>query len=499
MAVLEAKQITKIFPGVIALDHVDIEVQAGEIQCIIGENGAGKSTLIKCLTGVYHPEEGQIWIDGENALEKQALFEKIAYVPQEIELFGEMTVAENLFLPFEKTGITGLISQKELEEKAVPFLEKFHIPVEPGERVRDIPISAQQLVQIVRATVCQNYEVLMLDEPTTSLTTEDTRLLFQIIRELREEGKAVVFISHKLEEIFELGDVITVFRNGCKVAYSPLKDIDVSWIITNMIGHTLDQNKRYSSDKVSDEILLDVKDLSGERFHHISFGLRKGEILGFSGLVGAGRSELMQAILGYLPVYTGEVTLDGIRWKFGRPDFSVAHGYIYLPEERKQQGILPLLSVRENVSISTLDTLKSGLAVSERKEKELVGGVIADYNIKTPDMEKEIRFLSGGNQQKVIIGRAMKCSPKVLVFDEPTKGIDVGTKEDIYRLMKELAEKEQIGIILISSEMDEVQKCSNRIITLHEGYKTGEFNPSEGKEVLMGAIIGAKSEKEAVS
>ena len=499
MAVLEAKQITKIFPGVIALDHVDIEVQAGEIHCIIGENGAGKSTLIKCLTGVYHPEEGQIWIDGENALENQALFEKIAYVPQEIELFGEMTVAENLFLPFEKTGITGLISQMELEEKAVPFLKKFHIPVEPGERVKDIPISAQQLVQIVRATVCQNYEVLMLDEPTTSLTTEDTGLLFRIIRELREEGKAVVFISHKLEEIFELGDVITVFRNGCKVAYSHLEDINVSWIITNMIGHTLDQNKRYSSDRVSDEILLDVKDLSGERFHHVSFELRKGEILGFSGLVGAGRSELMQAILRYLPVYAGKVTLDGIRWKFGRPDFSVAHGYIYLPEERKQQGILPLLSVRENVSISTLDTLKSGLAVSERKEKELVGGVIADYNIKTPDMEKEIRFLSGGNQQKVIIGRAMKCSPKVLVFDEPTKGIDVGTKEDIYRLMKELAEKEQIGIILISSEMDEVQKCSNRIITLHEGYKTGEFNPSEGKEALMGAIIGAKSEKEAVS
>ena len=284
--------------------------------------------------------------------------------------------------------------------------------------------------------------------------------------------------------------MITVFRNGQKVAYSELDQVDIPWVITNMIGHALDRNQCFCSEKVSDEVLLEVKDLSGERFHHIDFNLKRGEILGFTGLVGAGRSELMQAILGYLPVYAGTVYLEGKPMKQNDSHDAVARGYIYLPEERKQQGILPLLSVRENISVSSLERLKGGMGISAQKERELAEKVIEDYQIKTPDMEKEIKYLSGGNQQKVIIGRSMKCDPKVLVFDEPTKGIDVGTKTEIYKLMKELAEEKQIGIILISSEMDEVKKCSNRIIALHEGWKTGEFDHTEGKETLMSAIIG---------
>ena len=493
MKVLEARNITKLFPGVVALDSVDVSFEPGEIHCIIGENGAGKSTLIKCLTGVYEPETGEVLVNGEDAMKNKALFGKVAYVPQEIDLFGYMSVAENLFLPFEKSGIRGTVNQKELQKRAVPILEKFRIPVKPDELVKDISVSSQQLLQIARATVHEDYDVLMLDEPTTSLTTRDTQILFDIVKEIQKENKAIIFISHKLEEIFALGDVITVFRNGKKVAYSRLDEIDIPWVIKQMTGRELNQDQVFYSDKVSDEILLEVNNLTGERFTDISFQLKKGEILGFSGLVGAGRSELMQAIFGYLPVYSGNVRLDGKDWKLGDTNYSVNHGFIYLPEERKKQGILPVLSIRENISISVLDDLKSGINISRRKEDELAQRVIETYDVKTPGADKEIQFLSGGNQQKVIIGRAMSCNPKVLVFDEPTKGIDVGTKAEIYRLMKELAEEKGIGIILISSEMEEIKKCSNRIIALYEGKMAGEYDAKADKEEILGAIIGVNS------
>ena len=493
MKVLEAQNITKLFPGVVALDSVDVSFDTGEIHCVIGENGAGKSTLIKCLTGVYEPEEGQVLIDGEDALKNKVLFDKVAYVPQEIDLFGYMSVAENLFLPYEKSGLKGIVNQKELEKKAVPLLEKFRIPAKPDELVKDISVSAQQLLQIARATVHEDYEVLMLDEPTTSLTTSDTQIIFDIVKEIKAENKAIIFISHKLEEIFALGDVLTVFRNGKKVAYSRLEEIDIPWVIRQMTGRELDQEQVFYSDKVSEEVLLEVESLTGERFTDVSFTLKKGEILGFSGLVGAGRSELMQAIFGYLPVYSGSVKLDGEDWKLGDTNYSVNHGFIYLPEERKKQGILPVLSIRENISVSALKDLTSGLGISKKKEDELAGRIIDTYDVKTPDAEKEIQFLSGGNQQKVIIGRSMCCSPKVLVFDEPTKGIDVGTKAEIYRLMKELAEEKGIGIILISSEMEEIKKCSNRIIALYEGKKAGEYDAEADKEAILSAIIGVNS------
>lgn len=494
MKVLEAHNITKLFPGVVALDSVDVAFEPGEIHCIIGENGAGKSTLIKCLTGVYEPEEGEVLIGGEDAIKNKALFGKVAYVPQEIDLFGYMSVAENLFLPYEKSGIKGIVNQKELEKKAAPVLERFRIPVEPDALVKDISVSSQQLLQIARACVHEDYEVLMLDEPTTSLTTSDTEILFDIVKEIKKENKAIIFISHKLEEIFSLGDVITVFRNGKRVAGDVISNVDIPWVIKQMTGKELDQDQVFCSEKVSEKVLLEVNNLTGDKFTDISFTLKEGEILGFSGLVGAGRSELMQAIFGYLPVYSGNVKLDGENWKLGDTNYSVNHGFIYLPEERKKQGILPVLSIRENISVSTLDTLKSGFSISRKKEDELAKEVIDTYDVKTPDADKAIQFLSGGNQQKVIIGRAMKCNPKVLVFDEPTKGIDVGTKAEIYRLMKELAEEKGIGIILISSEMDEVKKCSNRIIALYEGKQAGEYDARADKDTLLSAIIGVNSQ-----
>ncbi len=493
MKVLEAHNITKLFPGVTALDSVDVSFEPGEIHCIIGENGAGKSTLIKCLTGVYTPESGEVLIDGENAIKNKALFDKVAYVPQEIDLFGYLSVAENLFMPYEKSGFKGVVNQSEIQKRAVPILEEFSIPVKPDTLVRDISVSNQQLLQIARAIMYEDYEVLMLDEPTTSLTTKDTEILFDIVRRVKAQGKAVIFISHKLDEIFELGDVITIFRNGRRVADANLADVDTQYIIRQMTGHEVDNTLTYQSEKVSDDVLMEVNGLTGEMFTDVSFELKRGEILGFSGLVGAGRSELMQAIFGYLPVYAGSVKIDGKDWKLGDTSYSVQNGFVYLPEERKQQGILPVLSIRENISISILDELKSGINISRKKEEKVAQDVIDTYDVKTPDAEKQIQFLSGGNQQKVIIGRAMNCKPKVLVFDEPTKGIDVGTKAEIYSLIKQLAEEEGIGVILISSEMDEVVKCANRIITMYEGRKTGEFEMNTNKDVLLSAIIGVNS------
>ena len=490
MKVLEATGITKVFPGVVALDSVDVAFEPGEIHCIIGEYGAGKSTLIKCLTGVYTPEEGSVMINGSDAMKNKELFDKVAYVPQEIDLFGHMSVAENLFIPYEKSGFKGLVKQRELQKAAVPILEKFSIPVRPDDLVKDISVSSQQLLQIARAVMHEDYDVLMLDEPTTSLTTKDTQILFDIVRSIKAQNKAVIFISHKLEEIFALGDVITVFRNGKKVAYSPIGEVDIPWVIRQMTGRELDQSQVYYSEKKTDEVLMEVNGLTGERFTDVSFKLMKGEILGFSGLVGAGRSELMQAIFGILPVYKGEVIIDGKPWKLGDPTYSVKHGFIYLPEERKKQGILPVLSIRQNISMAILDEMKGILGISPRKEEALAQKVISTYDVKTPDADKQIQFLSGGNQQKVIIGRAMCCEPKILVFDEPTKGIDVGTKAEIYKLMKELAEEKGIGIILISSEMDEVRKCANRIIALYNGKKAGEFDSSAEKEEILSAIIG---------
>ena len=497
MYVLEAKNITKIFPGITALDDVSISFKKEEIHCVIGENGAGKSTLIKCLTGVYVPEEGGIMVCGEDARKNPELFSHVAYVPQEIDLFEHMTVAENLFIPYERSGLNGLVDQKQIEKMAVPLLEKFRIPVSPDDVVKDISISSKQLLQIARATANREYDAIILDEPTTSLTSSDTLLLFEIIRELKKEKKAVVFISHKLEEIFALGDVLTVFRSGKHIAYDALKNVDVSWIIRRMMGKEFNQEEEFLPESRGEEILLQVNHLWGEKFADISFFLKRGEILGFSGLVGSGRSELMQAIFGYLPVYSGEILFEGEPWKLGDTSYSVKKGLIYLPEERKKQGILPLLSLRENVSILSLDSFRGKVTLSTEKEERLAQEIIEQYDIRTSDMEKEIRFLSGGNQQKAIIGRSMSAKPKVLIFDEPTKGIDVGTKAEIYRLMRELAQREGIGIILISSELEEVKKCSNRIITLYRGKKSGEYDASADKERVLEAMIGMGQEKGA--
>jgi len=495
MRILEAHNITKSFPGVVALKNVNVAFETKKIHGIIGENGAGKSTLVKILTGIYQPDKGEILIEGKEAIDHRnnKLFEKVTFVPQELDIFQNLTVAENLFMPFRKSGFEDtFVNMGKLYRAAIPWLEKFNINVDPNNLVKNISISNQQLLQVARAFVNKYFKIIILDEPTTSLTMSGTTCLFDAIRKLKTEDKAIIFISHKLDEVFDICDEITVLRNGEKVGYSRIKDIDRRWVITKMSARDINEESTFRPKKrKTEDIILEVNELSGLGFSNINFNLHKGEILGFSGLVGAGRSEIMQTIFGLLPVKSGNVKFEGKPWKFGNTNFSIRMGLFYLPEERKRQGILPLLSVQHNIGIALIDKISNGIVISSPKERNLVEKVIDSYDIKTPTIKRQIIYLSGGNQQKVIIGRAMFCMPKILIFDEPTKGIDVGTKNDLYRMMKKIVDEEGVSIILVSSELEELLRCSNRIITVYNGEKVGEFETENTKESeILNSILG---------
>lgn len=494
MAFVEVQGIRKDFPGVVALNDVDLAVELGTIHVLAGENGAGKSTLVKILTGVELPTKGEISIDGQNPLEHHKQFEYLAYVPQEINLFQNMTVAENLFMPFGRSRVTNKILNRGMLTKAAQhYIDRFRIHAKPHQLVKDIMVSDQQLLQIARASTNQHFKVLILDEPTTSLTVSETQRLFEIIAELKNADHAVIFISHKLEEMFALGDEVTVLRNGEKIGHRKMEAVSEQELIKMMSGKDIDLERPYRPvSAATRKPLLEVKDLSGPKFEQATFTLYEGEILGFAGLVGAGRSELMQTMFGYLKAKSGEMTVNGMPWKLGNTSFSVDHGMFYLSEERKKHGILPFLSLRENIGIALFKDTVAHYVISDSKEKTIVRDVIATYDIKTDSLQKKIMYLSGGNQQKSIIGRAMACRPNVLIFDEPTKGIDVRTKVDIYVIMKKLAEQ-GVGIILISSEMDELQKCANRIITMYHGRINGVFvTERTDSRALVSAIIGAR-------
>lgn len=496
MAFLEVKNIWRRFPGVIALKDVSLSIELGQVHIFAGENGAGKSTLVKILTGTYQPSEGSISIDGGNPQTHPDLFDYIAYVPQELSLFPHMSVAENLFMPFDKSAMAQwVIKYGSLNEAAMEYITRFEISARPDQMVKDIPVADQQLLQIARASTNKKFKVIILDEPTSSLTNKETERLFGIVRQLRDTGHAVIFISHKMEEIFSLGDVVTVLRNGEFVGTRPMKGLDQQELIRMMSGEEVRLDQLFHPETEPGATILTVENLTGPRFQDVSFTLRQGEILGFSGLVGAGRSEAMQTIFGYLKAKSGKVELEGQLWKLGDTSYSTRHGVLYLSEERRLHGILPLLSVRDNVGISIFDKTLSALGIiSREKEIDAVRKMVEAYEVRTSSIDKQIMYLSGGNQQKVIIGRAMMGMPKILIFDKPTKGIDVKTKAEIYRLMKRLAEQ-GVGIILVSSEMEELRKCANRIITMYRGKINGEFMTAETtNQALVGAILGAGKE-----
>lgn len=494
MAYLEARGLGRDFPGVTALDDVDIDISSGRTHVLVGENGAGKSTFVKMVTGTDRPSRGTIRIDGKDAHDHPELFRYVAYVPQELNLFPHMSVAENLLMPFARSGHHGIVRRRALEAEAQTYLDRFGIEARPSDLVRNISVPDQQLLQIARASTNKDMKVLILDEPTSSLTPIEVERVFRVIRDFHDRGVAVVFISHKMDEVFDIGHDYTVLRNGRKIGAGKLSEVNEEALIRAMSGQKLELGTVFRPESESGAALLEVDGLSGPRFDDVSFTLDAGEILGFAGLVGSGRSELMQTIFGFRKARGGSVRMNGADWPLGDTTKSVRGGMLYLSEERKHHGIFPNLSLRENIGLSITDLTNSPLGISASKERAAVDGIIDDYEIRTASREKKISFLSGGNQQKAIIGRAMAMAPKILIFDEPTKGIDVRTKAQIYGIMKSLAEK-GIGIILVSSEMDELRKCASRIITMHSGRVTGEFDSAttEGEQ-LVGAIFAREAD-----
>ncbi|WP_460275049.1 sugar ABC transporter ATP-binding protein [Celeribacter sp. ULVN23_4] len=490
MSLLEARGITKRFPGVIALDAVDLRFERGEVHCIVGENGAGKSTLVKVLTGIYRPDEGDLHHDGEAP-------PAIGYVPQELNLFDHMTVAENMFLPLENGA---LFRRKALEEAARPFLDDLKMTCAPEDLVRDISVAEKQLLQIARALASRRSDILILDEPTASLTATEIERLFAIVEELQARGTAIVFITHRLDEVMRLHSVVSVLRNGCVVGNSDGEEVSEAWIVSKMTGKEMDLSTLYRPRTPRGAPVFRVEGLSGDGFEEVSFDLHAGEVLGFAGLVGAGRSEVLQTLFGMRKPTAGQAWFDGEPWVFNKPARAISKGVMYLSEERKAHGIFPHMSVRQNVGAGLLrDVARLGV-VSNAREAEAAAKIIGDYRVKTASSETKIMNLSGGNQQKVLIGRGLMANPRVMIFDEPTRGIDVNAKDEIYRLMQQFAEDQQIAVVLISSEIEELLKCSNRVLSLYDGRINAEIAGKElSEERLLSSIINTGGASDATA
>lgn len=491
MGLLTTEELGRDFPGVRALHNVSLEISPGRVHVLAGENGAGKSTLVKLMTGLDRPSRGKILIAGHDPFQAPNLFAKVAYVPQELSLFPHMTVAENLLIPF--TG-KRIINATAMAKAAQPWLDRFGIEADALALVRRISVPDQQLLQVARSCRHSDTEIVILDEPTSSLTPVEVERVFSVVRDLVAEGRAVIFISHKMEEVFEIGDDYTVLRGGEMIETGRLDQTDTAAMVRAMSGVYLSTRQHLRPPKPENQSpLLQVDSLSGAMFDKVSFTLNAGEILGFAGLVGAGRSEVMQTIFGFRKAQSGQVKVAGVPWRLGDTVRSVNHGMLYLSEERKHHGIFARLSVRENIGLSILDLTRSPLGISRKREHKEVKKIQQDYAIQTNSLEKHIRLLSGGNQQKAIIGRAMAMRPKILIFDEPTKGIDVRTKAEIYRILHNLA-AEGMGIILVSSEIEELMACATRVVAMHSGQVIDIFAPENGgRPRIISAIFGKET------
>jgi len=492
--VLEARKIVKQFPGVVALNQVDFALKKNQIHALIGENGAGKSTLIKILTGVYKKDSGSIFLNAEEIAQVSQIKNRIAFVPQEFNLFPHLTIAENIFIPIEPKNRTRryLVDYRKMNEEASKILSLLQMNLNPKMVVNKIDAANRQMVQIARA-ISQNSEILILDEPTSSVSYQETESLFNILRVLKSQGKSIIYITHKLEELYNLVDAVTILRDGNLIGTWNIKDIDRNEIVRMMAGIRLAKIEP-ELEKIKDfqrkKIILQVENLSGLGFQNISFHLRETEILGFAGLVGAGRTEIAKTILGILPKSSGKIFINEKKKKIQSPVGALKSGLIYIPEDRKQSGIFSNLSLKENISLPLLEKMSALHIISKKKEKSFVNSIISRFNIKVSSIEQKMKFLSGGNQQKAIIARSISVEPKIIIFDEPTKGIDVNSKAEIYGQLKELA-KTGLGIIIISSEMEELLKAADRIIVIHKGEIKRVFEgDSASPEELLRAAIG---------
>lgn len=483
---LEFQHICKYFPGVKALDDVSFQAQAGEVLAFLGENGAGKSTLLKVLNGDYQPTSGKYLLDGVGKhfqSPHQAIEEGVSIIYQERQILLELSVAENIYLGRMPTNRFGMIDTAKANEMAAGIIQDFGLPIHPATKVKDLSIAYQQMVEIMKAYSRDNLKVICFDEPTASLSDAEIEMLFKIIRKLRSEGKIIIYVSHRMDEIQQITDKVAIFKDGRYVDTVKTGQVPEEKMISMMVGRDLgDIYESLDRDKEIGEVLLEVRDVSSDYVRPNSFVLRRGEVLGFSGLVGAGRTELMRAIIGADPMRGGEVILEGRSVTNRSPYEAMKHGIVLVPEDRKLQGILANLSVSDNINISMLDEHSSRLGFVDRKQEEQAAAEgIRNFKIKTPSPDKKIVELSGGNQQKCIVARWLGTKPKVLILDEPTKGIDVGAKSEFYNMICQFA-KQGLGVILISSELPEVIGLSDRIIVMKSRKIVGEVSREDATE-----------------
>ncbi|MCH3920165.1 MAG: sugar ABC transporter ATP-binding protein [Sphaerochaeta sp.] len=476
---LRMVNIHKRFPGVYALKNINFDLRAGEVHALLGENGAGKSTLIKVLGGIYHPDEGKIYIDGKkaeitNVLDAQKL--GVAIIHQELVLAPYMTVAENIFLGREPKQ-KGFLDKKRMFEETKQLLETYSMNFSPNTQVSRLTIAQQQMVEIIKA-ISYNSKILVMDEPTSSISEAEVTFLFSMMRTLTQKGVGIIYISHKMSELSQICDRVTVLRDGEYVGTKVVKETTRDELITMMVGRKLENYYIRDYSKGGEKILECQHLNDGKMVKDVSFFLRKGEILGLAGLVGAGRSETMQCVFGLTKGYKGKVFLEGKEMTFHSPTTAFSNGIALVPEDRKLDGLYMQQSVQFNATIEVLHEFLKGIKKNNRKEKEIAQTYIDMMHTKTPSLHQTIMNLSGGNQQKVLIGRWLATKPKVLILDEPTRGVDVGAKAEIYAIMNELA-KEGLSIIMISSEMPEIINMSDRVYVFADGIVRGCINHEE--------------------
>lgn len=495
--VVEMKNIHKSFFNVQVLKGVDFDLIPGEIHALMGENGAGKSTLMKILTGIHKSNSGEILYKGEIVeyhSPKEAEKAGIAVIHQELNIIPYLTVAENMFLGKElKRQPFGILKTKEMNEKTKENLNRLGIDIDPQKEAGELSVGQQQMIEIARAIAAET-EVLIMDEPTAALTDREIETLFTVINQLRREGVAIIYISHRMEEIFRMCDRITVLRDGQSIGTKITSETDFEEIVKMMVGRELGERFPERTAEIGGDRFV-VEDLSLEGiFNNISFNVRKGEILGVAGLMGAGRTEIMETIFGARKKKNGRIYMDGKELNIRKPHHAIAAGIGFITEDRKDEGLVLGLTVRENLAIPNLKKLSKSAVIQKQREKQWTEEMIQKLRIKTSGPEQEVKSLSGGNQQKVVFGKWLGTEPKLLILDEPTRGVDVGAKKEIYSIMNELTEK-GFSIIMVSSELPEILGMSDRVMVIHEGKLSAILDKKEASQekIMEAATGGVKS------
>ncbi len=484
---LEVENVRKSFPGVLALDNVSFRLKRGHVHALMGENGAGKSTLMKIIAGIYEPDSGSFRLKGQEirlTSPLDALQYGIAMIHQELNLMAYMTVAENIWIRREPLNGLGFVRHEEMRRRTKALFERLDIGIDPDAEVRDLSVANRQMVEIAKA-VSYDSDILIMDEPTSALTDREVDHLFKIIRTLKAEGKGIVYITHKMNELFEIADEVSVFRDGKFVGEHPAADVTRDEIIKLMVGREITQMFPKQTVPIG-EVTLSVRNLALEgRFHGISFDLRKGEILGLAGLVGSGRSNVAETLFGVTPATSGTIAIDGREIAIRNPGVAMDAGMAFLTEDRKESGCFLLLDVMANMQIAVLrhGHVRAGF-VNEKELEALCLEQKASLRVRTPDLHEPVLNLSGGNQQKVLIARWLMTHPRILILDEPTRGIDVGAKAEIHRLISELAGK-GVAVLMISSELPEVLGMSDRVLVMHEGRMTGIVERKDATQVKI--------------